>query len=52
MDDYLSADDYATPSKPGMCFGFQILENDKKNKYELEVFMNNKWPTIRRYAPD
>lgn len=52
MEDYLSADDYATISKPGMCFGFQILENEMKNKYELEVFMNDKWPNFRRFAPD
>jgi len=23
-----------------------------KNKYELEVFMNDKWPNFRRFAPD
>lgn len=49
---YLSADDYGTPSKPGMCFGFQITENDKRNKYELEVFANDKWPNMRRLIPD
>lgn len=52
LEAYLSADDYPSPNKPGMCFGFQITENDKKNKYELEVFANDKWPQERRLQPD
>ena len=51
LEAYLSAPDYNTPNKPGMCFGFQVTIKDKK-KYELEVFSNDKWPSIRRFSPD
>jgi hypothetical protein len=52
LEAYLAAPDYNTPSKPGMCFGFQISEDPSKSKYELEVFTNDKWPNIRRFSAD
>jgi len=52
LEEYLTASDYATPSRPGMCFGFSITEEKNKSKYELEVFSNEKWPETRRFSPD
>lgn len=27
-----------------LCFGFQVHENEEKNKYELELFFRDQWP--------
>ena len=40
------------PDFESVCFGFQINENEKKNKYELELFFNDLWPRWLRAIPD
>jgi hypothetical protein len=39
-------------SKPGMCFGFSLSESIDKKKYELEIFGEDKWPSLRKFMPD
>ena len=29
------------PERPAVCYGFKIKENDKGNKFELELFFND-----------
>ena len=29
------------PEFDQVCFGFKVIENDSKNKYELELFFND-----------
>ena len=45
LDEYIASDKIGTdPNFEGICFAFAIHENDKKNKYELELFFNDMWP--------
>ena len=32
------------PDYDQVCFGFKVIENDSKNKYELELFFNDLRP--------
>lgn len=32
--------------KPAVCFGFQVHENEAKNKYEIELYFRDQWPKM------
>ena len=52
IDDYVSQPGYGwDEDKPGLCFAMSISENDKKNKYELELFFNDQWPEMQAGIP-
>ena len=42
IDEYISQPGYGwDEDKPGLCFALGVTENDRKNKYELELFFND-----------
>jgi len=52
IDAYVGQASYGSDEVPALCFAFQILEDDSKKKYELEVFFNDKWPNKYRFGAD
>ena len=51
MDVYLEHEDYGQKEdKPGICFGFSIIEH-AENKYELELQFNDEYPKWNRAMP-
>lgn len=50
LDDYIGAETNATYE--GVCFAFAIHENEDKNKYELELFYNDLWPSWLTAIPN
>lgn len=44
---YVQSEGYGwDPDIPAICFAFQIQENEAKNRYELEWFYRDSWPTM------
>lgn len=42
IDEYVSQPGYGwDEDKPGLCFALGVNENERKNKYELELFFND-----------
>ena len=53
LDEYIASDKIGTdPNFEGVCFAFAIHENEQKNKYELELFFNDMWPSWLRSIPN
>jgi len=53
LDDYISDSRIGSdPEFDGVCFGFTIQENENKNKYELELFFNDMWPSWLTSVPN
>ena len=40
------------PERPAVCYGFKIKENDKGNKFELELFFNDQRHEFFNSIPD
>ena len=37
--------------KPAICFAFQVHENDAKNRYDLELYFHDQWPSWYQTFP-
>lgn len=52
IDEYVSQPGYGWDAdKPGLCFALGVTANERKNKYELELFFNDQWPEIQAGIP-
>jgi hypothetical protein len=51
LDEYISADEYGSPEKPGVCFGLTVHKK-AENDYELELFFNDAIVLDYRSIPD
>jgi hypothetical protein len=53
LDEYISHREYGwNAERPGICFGFQIRENEAKNKYELDLHFNDQFLPFYQGIPD
>lgn len=51
LDKYISDENYGKAEKPGICFGFKVMEH-AKNDYELELIFNDLPPSFLMSIPN
>lgn len=51
VDKYISDERYGFAEKPGICFGFKVVEH-AKNDYELELVFNDLPPSWLTSIPN